>query len=628
MVSAGLSRADGGNNDCLKDDDNEVDNRQAHSAARRLPLPGKGELLTRQAALKEHDCPSPRARNKETNKTTPPNGTQNPQSTPLKTKMGCIICLDDFRDDDPSMRPSCLPCGHVYHHSCLTAWLKSRPPPLRRCPTCTQPAVLERIVTLWPADIADLDRLAAERKQPEFYERAAVVGMSEGESDLLFDLLVDFKDCVQKYVTGVHGAQVVPTRVAGQKILKMMRVEEERSILTDDLKCAIEKLSGAVESFDRRNVRIDLREHRLKEATKTWTEYSKKLNESAISLSAKQDKLRQWDSKLSVERAALAEKTQSLEKERAALKVLQEQLHAGREAVQKDRIELRQLTAQVQAEFSIREGAMQTRMDTTEAQMLEADKERNDTREQNHKLANQLRELQKRIKEAQIAKDQDKAKRAGLRDEIVRLELENKKLRAAALTTATTPKTNGAVSSPRQRQQVNSPSASQSSNDARKCTSGGGSANRSVDSSLSILPPKHHRANPSAAYQAINDSDTDDDADDDDFGYPMPGLPPSKYQRQSSQRLMIDLTNASSDSLSATEHDVSNNKRLQPAASPAPSLARNGGSGVVSPPASASSPSTTTSSASSVFSNAAALTADALAKTRGVVTGQKRKVRA
>jgi hypothetical protein len=60
-----------------------------------------------------------------------------PSDRPSKIKRfsdECAVCLSDFADGDSL---TALPCGHVYHRSCVTSWLVSR----NLCPMCKTVAV-------------------------------------------------------------------------------------------------------------------------------------------------------------------------------------------------------------------------------------------------------------------------------------------------------------------------------------------------------------------------------------------------------------------------------------------------------------------------------------------------------
>ncbi|XP_040275547.1 RING finger protein 44-like [Bufo bufo] len=45
----------------------------------------------------------------------------------------CIICLTDFTKGE---QVTSLPCGHIYHHACITQWLQNN----RSCPLCRRVA--------------------------------------------------------------------------------------------------------------------------------------------------------------------------------------------------------------------------------------------------------------------------------------------------------------------------------------------------------------------------------------------------------------------------------------------------------------------------------------------------------
>ena len=44
----------------------------------------------------------------------------------------CTICTDEFEDDS---KIQLLNCQHIYHHDCLTEWVKRKPD----CPICRNP---------------------------------------------------------------------------------------------------------------------------------------------------------------------------------------------------------------------------------------------------------------------------------------------------------------------------------------------------------------------------------------------------------------------------------------------------------------------------------------------------------
>ncbi|KAA0061530.1 RING-H2 finger protein ATL5-like [Cucumis melo var. makuwa] len=49
----------------------------------------------------------------------------------------CAVCLDDFRPDEAGKQ---IPCGHVYHESCISSWLTVADCcPLCRCLVAGQP---------------------------------------------------------------------------------------------------------------------------------------------------------------------------------------------------------------------------------------------------------------------------------------------------------------------------------------------------------------------------------------------------------------------------------------------------------------------------------------------------------
>lgn len=61
----------------------------------------------------------------------------------------CAVCLCDFADGDMLTE---LPCGHVYHRTCITAWLQNR----NLCPLCKKVAVqMTDLAAALPQALAD-----------------------------------------------------------------------------------------------------------------------------------------------------------------------------------------------------------------------------------------------------------------------------------------------------------------------------------------------------------------------------------------------------------------------------------------------------------------------------------------
>lgn len=52
----------------------------------------------------------------------------------------CIICFDDFKEDD---KVTPLPCNskHTFHEQCINTWLKTK----NTCPLCNAPVTKEAI---------------------------------------------------------------------------------------------------------------------------------------------------------------------------------------------------------------------------------------------------------------------------------------------------------------------------------------------------------------------------------------------------------------------------------------------------------------------------------------------------
>lgn len=153
--------------------------------------------------------------------------------------MGCSICLDAYGDDD-DVRPVCLPCGHVFHGTCIAHWLNASPSSSstsarRGCPKCKAVAQQTQIIRLWPDDVNDLDRLLADRNDPDLRWASSLPHLTADEARQLLDDLVDFQCAAQQYVQGILGVNAVSTRVAGKRMFKLIQDKTNNPVVQQNL---------------------------------------------------------------------------------------------------------------------------------------------------------------------------------------------------------------------------------------------------------------------------------------------------------------------------------------------------------------------------------------------------------
>ncbi|CAO1616419.1 unnamed protein product [Sympodiomycopsis kandeliae] len=461
--------------------------------------------------------------------------------------MGCLICLDNFQDDDTSMRPCCLPCGHVYHHSCAKSWLESRPSSQGKCPTCNRAGSIAQLIPLWPADLDDLDRIAARRKDPESRHQAEEQGLSPAEADELLDTLVDFNSAVQSYAVSIHGARAVASKVAGERVIKLFRLDrDEHPSSSIEMKTAILKLNKLIEQYGKRVSAIDkmkagveTEKTKLAKAKDTYQQWNNKISKQSAQYKTLES---QYNTKLT----SLQNESTRLAQEQAKILKFEKEIKESREAIAKEKMEMRQLMIQKESELSIQLNKMSNETAEYRRDTQEAVKEREATKEQNFKLADQLRELQKKIKNEQISKMDEKTKNKKLKEENIKLELLVKKLKAQAVSSSSS--LSSSIAKPQQ-----SPSAGPSSSSSqRQPLSPSRSKANDPNSSLLIIPQSTSHPDAGGLGGLAGKGDDDDDDDDDD-GFPLPGLPASKYKKRS----IIDLTHSSSD----TDESFSSTKR-------------------------------------------------------------------
>lgn len=472
---------------------------------------------------------------------------------------------------------------------------------------------------LWPADLTDLDRLKAQRNDPDFYRLAAVDGMTLEESGKLLDDLVDLDYALQSYASGVLGARAVTTRIAGRRILKLIRAEEDRSIISDNLQKSLDVLSTLIAQYQDRLLKVAQREDRCNNAIEQWKAHEQKITAASKRVDAQTQNINTMVHNLNKTKDQLTKGLQALHSDRAVLQRDQAQVNKEREEAQRDRVEVRQTIAQKETDVRIQIGMMKDQVDEAEAKACQAQKERDETKDQNNKLADQLRELQRKIKEEQIARSNDKAKRKKVEEQMAAIQATNQRLRARIRSGSAT--TNGAmpdIPTSSQQQSLSSPETSGvslglSPSDSKRFHN---------DSSLSILPPRRH------VKRAASDID-----DSDDEGFPMPGLPPSKYKRSSaaaSTRMVNSPSQLSKPILSSSSPAMVDLTNAQVPSSSRVSIDLTGSTSSSSTDSDKASekPRTYASGALATSHKAALLSQEHLMRGWGVATGKKRKIRA
>lgn len=114
------------------------------------------------------------------------------------------------------MRGTALPCGHIFHWSCLESWffgpsaVNTSRSNNRRCPLCSKQTNPASRIKLFPSDGEDLTTyLDGQRQQsmPAINENGDLIEDAEENvpryNQLLNDL-IDFNTSIQNYVMAVH----------------------------------------------------------------------------------------------------------------------------------------------------------------------------------------------------------------------------------------------------------------------------------------------------------------------------------------------------------------------------------------------------------------------------------------
>lgn len=341
--------------------------------------------------------------------------------------MGCSICIDNFLDDSPDNRPACLPCGHVFHVHCAKRWLDecaNRPAERRGCPMCKHAASAADLVVLWPSDLDDLDRLLAQRNDPESRWTAELQGvdMEPDEATELLDNLIDFDQAIQAYVMAVLGVRVVATRKAGQRAKKLINstaidseVKEDLATAMDSLQQVLESLQRQRDKFDQRYASLKRQQYRFNEERQRQRERDQQLKrlEAALdqrdkTIDARAEEVLKTKTEVFAEKAELERQQREVE---AAKQVARQEVAESNAAATRARIEASQTVAAMQLELNRAKREADDRVAEAESRQRDAEAERDATRAKSNLLADQMRELQRLNREVKAAKADEKTRR-------------------------------------------------------------------------------------------------------------------------------------------------------------------------------------------------------------------------
>ncbi|PWN26745.1 hypothetical protein BDZ90DRAFT_280236 [Jaminaea rosea] len=370
--------------------------------------------------------------------------------------MGCSICLDAYGDDD-DVRPVCLPCGHVFHGNCITQWLQDGPGSSsharRGCPKCKAKAKKDDITRLWPDDVHDLDRLLAERNDPDSQWAASLAHLTPDEAKQLLDDLVDFQCAAQQYVQGVLGVNAVSTRAAGKRVFKLIQDKTNNPAVHQNLQTMLTKLESSILTFD----------YQLSRASKESAVLSKgkeQVDQKLAHVRKRRDEVQALEKAVQAKEAAVAKSTQTLQEARAAFHKQtagwEAHVNAARKEVEKSkmeaqqaaadaaraRVEAKQWVAARQVEFEELQSKIDERIAAAEARRDDAERERDAHRTKENEMAAQMKVMQEKMEKWKGFVASEKQKRADERKrfegERAKLEKQLKQAKAAAAVAAPT----------------------------------------------------------------------------------------------------------------------------------------------------------------------------------------------
>ncbi|CCF49808.1 hypothetical protein NDA11_000282 [Ustilago hordei] len=185
--------------------------------------------------------------------------------------MGCSICLDGFDEEQgDAMRGTALPCGHIFHWSCLESWffgpsaVNTSRSNNRRCPLCSKQTNPASRIKLFPSDGEDLTTyLDGQRQQsmPAINENGDLIEDAEENvpryNQLLNDL-IDFNTSIQNYVMAVHTTRLDYVYKSGIRIRKLIvdLTKDTGQEASESLMLALDALENAAAEF--KNLMNDL----------------------------------------------------------------------------------------------------------------------------------------------------------------------------------------------------------------------------------------------------------------------------------------------------------------------------------------------------------------------------------
>lgn len=411
---------------------------------------------------------------------------------------------------------------------------------------CKVAADESKILTLYPADMDDLDRLMARRNDEDLRWAGDLVGMPREEAVGLLDDLVDYQHASQQFVLGVLGVNVVLTRAAGGKMFQLLQSRTMSPTVHRDVEAMLQSLQNVIERMRSQMDKLDLRNADLKrryasfrrdkellvQEKESFKVYEANVHKKESQLAAKSDEVIQARANLMTEGMALEQKTKAVQEQEDKAR---EEVRRAQSEAMKARIEARQLVAAKEDEVQARLTQMTQRMQEAEKRQREAEAERDHHRRKEHVMSEQMRAMAVKLKESRAALSSEKTKRK--EDKAEREKMEAKVAQLSSEATAGPSSENASLQSAVEKRGgstalTSSPSAVLDWSDDNLLASSSQQADLISTGTQSLIlvesrsNPKHRNQR---ALRSFGIEGDDSDGDDD---LPMPGLPSRrKYQK-------------------------------------------------------------------------------------------------
>ncbi|CBQ70111.1 conserved hypothetical protein [Sporisorium reilianum SRZ2] len=333
--------------------------------------------------------------------------------------MGCAICLDDFdQADGEAKRATALTCGHIFHFECLNTWFHgatatavNRPNHRPRCPLCAGAADPSRMVKLFPSDGDDLDKYLSGQQQWEWENLQGDDAVDDANLKQLLADLMDFNTAVQSYVMATHSLNYETMLKSGVKVRKLLidLNKDTRADRNDALLKSMDALENAASCFStmfndlsrrcRNNRQLQATLQKERAEIKAISDKAKDTNKIAEGKLREVDaKSREVSERMERANAQMRQNTETIlyirSKEEALIAMEQRLLADKRKLHLETNIALTNSRQKTEAELQ----QMRIQVDQALLKSAAAEKERQAAHNKSCQLAEQLQQMQQRLK--------------------------------------------------------------------------------------------------------------------------------------------------------------------------------------------------------------------------------------